>query len=169
MKDIDGEADQRAVVERGLGDEEVGQVPGAEERVVQEDRVARTERLDRMRRERVLHRERHRPHVARRIRALSHHAPLRVEDRDREVLAFARLLGVRGLVHGRPDLDGDRLERAPDDPERDGIDPTHAGRVSARRFAYASTVAVTPGGSTVVDSRSSTIAGPVSDMPAPSV
>ena len=42
----------------------------------------------------------------------------------------------------------------------------HDGLVSAIRFAYSSTVAVTPGGSTVVDSRSSTIAGPVSEVPA---
>jgi len=68
-------------------------------------------------------------------------------------------------VHRRADLDRDRLERTPDDAQGDRIDPAHAGRGSAIRFAYSSTVAVTLGGSTVVDSRSSTIAGPVSDVP----
>ena len=95
---------------------------GAEEWIVEQDGVARPQRLDRMSRERVLDRERHRAHVARRVWPLGHHPPCRVEDRDREILALARLLGVRGPVHGRPDLDGDRLERAPDDAERNRID-----------------------------------------------
>src|SRR4029077_8187897 len=51
---------------------------------------------------------------------------LRVEDGDGEVLALARLLGVRGLVHGGADLDRDRLQRAPHDTQRDGIEPRRA-------------------------------------------
>src|SRR6185436_2001292 len=109
----------------------------------------------------VLHREGHRAHVAGTVRPLRHHASLGVEHRDREVLPHARLLGVRGLVHGGPDLDGDRLQRPPDHPEGDRIDaPSH--EMSSRtgssgvptfasvtmRLAYASTVAVAPGGST---------------------
>src|SRR5262249_39680290 len=41
----------------------------------------------------------------------------------------------------------------------------HRETTSASRFAYSSTVAVTPGGITVVDSRSSTMAGPASEVP----
>src|SRR3954453_18730858 len=55
------------------------------------------------------------------VRALDDHAPLGVEDGHREVLTLARLGGVRGPVDGRPDLDGDRVERSPHDTERDGI------------------------------------------------
>src|SRR5437773_12529725 len=150
-----------------------------------------------MRRERVLDRERHRAHVSGRIGPLRDHASLRIEDGHREVLAFARLLGVRGLVHGRPDLDRDRLNRAPDHAERDRIEPAggshwttssararsgggnvtprvvggptgHRQPISAIRLAYSSTAAVRPGGSTVVDARHSTIAGPLSDVPAAS-
>ncbi len=42
------------------------------------------------------------------------------------------------------------------------------GELATSRLAYSSTVAEVPGGSTVVDSRSSTIAGPSSRIPAAS-
>ena len=155
-------------MERRLRDEEIGKMAGAEQRVVQEDGVAGPQGLDRVRRECVPHGEGHRAHVPGRIGALRHHPPGRIEDRDREILTLACLFRVRGAVHRRADLDGDRLERTPHDAEGDRIDPAHDGLVSAIRFAYSSTVAVTPGGRTVVDSRSSTIAGPVSDVPAAS-
>ena len=90
-----------------------------------------------------------------------------IEHRHREVLALARLLGVRGLVHGGADLDRDRLQRAPHDAERDRID-AHRGATSTIRLAYSSTLASAPGGSTEVDSRSSTMAGPASCTPAAS-
>src|SRR3989442_7050558 len=117
--------------------------------------------------QRVLHREEHRAHVTRAVRSLRDHAAVTVEDGDGEILALASLLGVGRPVHGGADLHRDRLERAPDDAEGDGIDHAHRVPTSATRFAYSSTVAVTPGGRTVVDSRSSTMAGPVSVMPAP--
>src|SRR5207244_1320695 len=40
MENVHREADQRAVVERGLRDEEIGKMSGAEERIVEQDRVA---------------------------------------------------------------------------------------------------------------------------------
>ena len=127
VDDVDCEADQRAVVEGRLRDEEVREVAGAEQRIVEEDRVPGPQGLDRMRRQRVAHRCRHGAHVPRRVRPLGDHAALGVEDRHREVLALARLLGVRGLLHRRADLDGDRLQRAPDHAERDGVErrPRH--------------------------------------------
>ena len=42
----------------------------------------------------------------------------------------------------------------------------HRAAISTMRFAYSSTVATAPGGSTDVDSRSSTIAGPAIESPA---
>jgi len=63
----------------------------------------------------------HGAEVPGRVGALDDHAPLGVEDGDREVLALAGLRRVRGPVDGRPDLDGDRVERSPHHTERDGI------------------------------------------------
>src|SRR2546427_7224399 len=140
-------------------------MPRAEERIVEQNGVAGPKGVDRMCRERVLDGEGHRAHVTRRVRPLRDHAPLGVEDRHREILTLARLLGVGRPVDRRADLDRDRLERAPDDAEGDRVDPRHGS--STRRFAYSSTDALAPGGSTVVDSRSSTIAGPARRAPPP--
>ena len=41
VEDVHGEAHERALVERRLGDEEVGKMPRAEERIVEQDGVAR--------------------------------------------------------------------------------------------------------------------------------
>src|SRR5262245_2073094 len=141
-----------------------------------------------MRGERVSHRERHRAHVPRRVWTLRDHPPLGVEHRDREVLPLARLFGVGRLVHRGADLDGDRLQRAPDHAERNGIYCSECRvlglrrgwpvrdaawlrhrAISTMRLAYSSTVAEVPGGSTDVDSRSSTIAGPSTREPGVSV
>ncbi len=136
---------------------------GAEQGVVEQDGVAGLERLDGMGGERVPHGEGHRTHVPGAIRSLGDHSPVGVEDRDREVLPLARLLGIGRAMHGRADLHGDGLERAPDDAEGDRVEPAHS---VTSKLAYPSTTASTPGGSTVVDSRSSTMAGPVSASPA---
>ena len=122
MEDVHREADQRALVERRLRDEEIGEMSGAEQRIVEQDRVAGRKGARRMRGERVLHRERHRAHVTGTVRPLRHHPSFRIEDGDGKVLALARLLRIRRLVHGRSDLDGDGLERAPDHAEGDRID-----------------------------------------------
>ena len=98
-----------------LRDEEVGEVAGAEQRIVEEDGVAGPQCLHGVRGQGVPHRERHRAHVPRRVGPLRDHPALRVEDGHREVLTLPRLLGVRRLVHRGPDLHGDRLQRAPDD------------------------------------------------------
>src|SRR5207249_2164106 len=45
VQDVHREPDELAAVERRLRDEEVGQVPGAEQRIVQHDRIAGLERL----------------------------------------------------------------------------------------------------------------------------
>src|SRR5262249_5202290 len=108
--------------------------------------------------------ERHRAHVAGAVRSLSDHKALGVEQADREVLAFAGLLGVRGAVDSGADLDRDRLETAPDDPEGNRIQLTHEGKLTSR-LAHSSTSATAPGGSTVVESGSSTTAGPVRRAP----
>ena len=122
--------------------------------------------------------ERHRAHVARRVRPLRDHAALGIEDGHREVLALARLLGVRGLVHGGADLDRDGLQRPPHHAERDRIDArahwmaTALGRSQVDDQVGDSSVHRgyrAPGGSTEVDSRSSTMAGPASCMPAASL
>src|SRR5439155_24722238 len=191
VEDVHHEADRLALVEHRLGDEKVGQMPRAEERIVEQNGVAGSKGVDRMSRERVLDGEGHRAHVTRRVRPLSDHPPPGVKDGHGTVRALTRLLGVGGPVDRRADLDRDRLERAPDDAEGDRIHDAdaphqltfrdHAGRPAARltpepappavpttstiRFAYSSTDAVAPGGRTVVDSRSSTIAGPVRCAP----
>src|SRR5687767_15788598 len=118
-----------------------------------------------MRGQRVADGEGHRSHVTGRVWPLRDHPTARIEDRHREVLPLARLLGVRGLVHGGADLHGDRLKRPPDHPERDGVRRAHAAATLTSRLAYSSTAAVAPGGSTDVDSRSSTMTGPVSCPP----
>ena len=132
MQDVDGEADQRAVVKGRLRDEEIREVTRPEQRIVEQDRVTGAQALHRVRGQRILHRERHGAHVTGRVRALSHHAPRRIEHRHREVLALARLLGIGRLVNGGADLDGDRLERAPDDAERDGIGRAHGLTLTMR-------------------------------------
>src|SRR3989442_4339932 len=186
VEDVHRETDQLTLVERGLRDEEVRQVPRAEQRIVHENGIARTQRLDGVRGERALDGEGHGPHVPGTVRPLSDHAPLGVEDRHGEVLTLTRLLGVGGLTDRRPDLDRDPLQRPPDNAEGDRVRSSGGGEAGAlrrwravgavwlrhsnstRRLAYSSTAAEAPGGRTVVDSRSSTIAGPVRRAPAAS-
>src|SRR5206468_1129621 len=122
VEDVHNEADRLALVEHRLGDEKIGQMPRAEERIVEQNGVAGSKGVDRMSRERVLDDEGHRAHVTRRVRPLRDHAPLGVEDRHGEILPLARLLRVGGPVDRRADLDRDRLERAPDDAEGDRVD-----------------------------------------------
>ena len=67
---------------------------------------------------------------------------------------LARLLRIRGPVHGCAHLDRDRLERTPHDTERDRVKPAHSTTRSAgawaatrtTRLAYSSTDASMPGG-----------------------
>jgi hypothetical protein len=162
VEDVGGEADEPALVrERRLDHEEVREVPRAEERAVEQHDVPGPELVAGERLDRVLRGERHRAHVAGAVGALGHHPPRGVEEADREILALARLLRVRGPVNGGADLHRNRLERAPDDAEGDGIEARHRASVMlTRRFAHGSTSAAVPGGSTVVDSASSTTAGP---------
>src|SRR5262249_36188540 len=61
-------------------------------------------------------------HVPGAVGALGHHPSLGVKEADGEVLALARLLGVRGPVHGGADLHRDGLEGPPDHAEGDRID-----------------------------------------------
>jgi hypothetical protein len=132
VHDVHGEPDESVPAEGRLGDEEVRQMAGAQQRVVEENGIARPERLDGMDGQGVLDGERHGPHVARRVRPLGDHAPVPIEDGHREVLALAGLLGVGRPVHRGADLHRDRVERSPDDPERDGIDPAHGPTVTIR-------------------------------------
>src|SRR5262249_60351051 len=83
----------------------------------------------------------------------------RIEHGHREVLALARLLGIGRLVHGGADLDGNRLERAPDDAERDRIGSCH-GLTLTMRLAEWAPGAITPRGTPGRGSRSPTMAGP---------
>src|SRR5262249_60837888 len=79
-----------------------------------------------------------------------------------ELLPLSGLAGVRRLVHGRPDLDRDRLESPPDHRERHRIH----GDTSTMSVPSSPPRPPQPGGSTVVDSRSSMMAGPWSSAPA---
>ena len=71
-----------------------------------------------------------------------------------------------------PSLDGHQAPRQGDRQDDEQTRrPTSHGAVatSTIRLAYSSTLATAPGGSTEVDSRSSTMAGPASCMPAASL
>ena len=168
VHDVDDEADQRPSWKAGWVTKKSGKWPEPRSGSFRRIGVARPQRLDRMRGQRVAHRGRHGAHVARRVRPLRHHPALGIEDGHREVLALARLLGVRGLVHGGADLDRDGLQRAPDDAERDRdrARSWRRPRLDDQVGVLVDRSATAPGGSTEVDSRSSTIAGPASGMPA---
>jgi hypothetical protein len=101
---------------------------------------------------------------------LRHQAAGRVEDADREVVALADRLGERRGPDRDADLLGGGDEAVPDAGQRDRIDGAHRAASPARssetvRVSHSSTPAVQRGGTTVVDSRSSTIAGPVIVLP----
>src|SRR5262249_23730485 len=63
-----------------------------------------------------------------RVRAVGRHAGRCIEDRDREILAFAGLDRVGGPLDRRPDLDADRLQAAPNDAEGDRVRSCHDTR-----------------------------------------
>src|SRR5262249_23741531 len=188
VDEVDAKAHQLAPPEAGLHHEEVGKVTRSQLGVVQQQRVAWTQGWDWKGAKEVADSEVHGAHVAGAVGTLSGHAALRIEEGDREVLAFPGLDRVGGALHGRADLDADRLQRAPDDAKRNwprtlprargpreacfagwevGGVPGEAGGGGheTSRLPWPSTTALTPGGRTVVDSRSSTMRGPSSVWP----
>src|SRR5207249_1837351 len=102
------------------------------------------------------------------VGALGGHPALAVEEGDAEVLALPGLDRVGGALDRGADLDTDRLQRAPDDAQRDGINAHEKPPTLTSRVPCSSTSPLVPGGRMVVDSRSSTIAGPSSVAPAKS-
>ncbi len=115
------EADERAVEEDRLEDEDVLQVDAAVERVVHHEHVSRPQPIAPLR-EQVLHRDRHRAEVERHGHRLSDRLAARVAERGREVHSVAHHGGVRGAEDRRRHLVGDRGQRVADDLHRDRVD-----------------------------------------------
>ena len=96
---------------------------------------------------------------------LAEHPPRAVEDAAREVLGLAHDRGERGSDERGLLLVEDRGQAAGGDPDRHGVE-RHA-TTSMMRLPSSATRAVAPGPTTLVDSRSSTIAGPSIRVPGP--
>ena len=98
-----------------------------------------------------------------------------VEQRTGGVADFADRLGMRRALQGRLHFLGDAVERVLDELDRDDVDRVRAGRLSCAghchaptlmiRFSSSSTSTSQRGGMTVVEPKSSTMAGPQKRCP----
>ena len=179
MADRAHEPHDLAVPEDGRDDGDVEEVPGAEPRIVGDQHVAGLERLGRVPVEQRLHGPRQGQvedrHRARRMRQ---RLALRIEELAGEILRLGDDEREGGAADGEPHLLDDGDEAAPHDLERDRIRlrsappplDGHVGRdadirCSRRRRSRCAGSGcrrrpLVAGGTIVVDSRSSTMAGP---------
>ena len=153
------EGDEVASPEDGVADGDVVEVARRLPRVVGDDHVPPLPRVHRIHVENVLHGEGHGVDVPRRARhRLRHHPASPVEDTRGQIARLAHD-GREGRAHQRGRLLVDDADQpVPADVEGDRIkihDPGYT--ISVRR---SSTRSIAPGPATVVDSRSSMMAGP---------
>ena len=173
-------ADDPALAEDRRDHREVVELAGGHPGVVGDQHVAGAERLRRIGGQQVAHAGRHRVDVPRRAgQRLRHHLPARVEDAAGEVLRLAHHRAEGGPHQRRLLLVGDGEEPVPEHFQRHRIEASssvlgsmvvrglrslsgHALPRSPQRdcLRHRPTTAA-PGPMTVVDSRSSTMAGPV--------
>ena len=161
----DREADDLVAVEDRRDGEDVREVTRVHGRVVDQEGVARPHLLGRVRRQHTGDGGGARAEMSRRVVAGAEHLARGVEHRRRAVLALAHGLGEGGAAQRPAHLLGDRHDASGHDGEGERIHRHDAASTDTTRFCHSSTVADAPGGMTVVDSRSCTIAGPA--MPAP--
>ncbi len=166
------EGNDTARTPRGHEHGDVEQLPGRLVRVVRDEDVARLDAFERILLEHRTGRDRQRVDVPRgpgdRLRD---HAPAAVEQGVREVAGLANDRAERRALE-RPCLLVDRADEAlPQDLELNGVHqlpPVCAASRIAITEPSSFTVAVQPGRSTAVVSRSSRSAGPTTRAPGPS-
>src|SRR5579884_2261989 len=161
------EPHQRAPPEHRRDDREIVEVARAHPRVVGHEHIAVGERVAGKRPQQVPDRERQRQvehgHRSRRVRD---RVRVGVQELAPEVLGLPDDRAERGAPDRDPAFLGDVDEAAPHDLERDRVEEVrHRARTSRMRLWSASTRSASPGPTTVVASRSSTIAGPASVAP----
>ena len=165
------EGDELAVVEDRPEEHVLRHVAAAAERVVVDHDVARLERGGAELVEHAANRLADRAEVRGVEAALGDHPALAVEESAREVARLAEDRRVGGAHHVRAHLLGDLHELVADHAHRHAVDALRravpATRApESRRMPSASTRSAWPGRTSVVESGSSTTAGPWSAAPA---
>ena len=158
VRRYEASASGRANHEDGRDHGDVGEVGAAEVGVVEDDDVAGRERGER---HRGLDGRGHGAEVDGDVGGLGDEAAAAVEDGAGVVAPLLDVGRVRGAAEGDAHLVGDGGEEGVGDGEFGGVDaaPGHQAR-SSTRFPIASTSPRQPGGTAVVESIWTTIAGP---------